>query len=165
VPPVAAPAAPTGPEDEPPSVEPLPETLRSPVAPDTTDTAESTGLPPADVPDNEPLDDGAGIAEDVAFVTADTELVMVFVTVETGAGAGAVSVVVGAGAGGGGGGGSTGTVVETVGTGTDAVTVGTETDVVGSGGVGSPSASAPPATAPPPSRPTAVTTAAALTVI
>jgi hypothetical protein len=161
----------TLPEDEAPIVEPLPEALRSPVAPDTTETAEPTGLPPADVPDDEPLDDGAETAEtaeDVAFVTEDTELVTVFVTVDTGAGAGAGAgrVGVGGGAGaGGGGGGVIGTVVETVGTATGAVTAGTETDVVGSGGVGSPSASAPPATAPPPSRPTAVTTAAALTIV
>jgi hypothetical protein len=161
---------------EAPSVALVPETARSPVAPDTTDTAERTGVPPPDAPDDEPLDNGgetAETAEDVVFVTEDTELVTVFVTVETGAGAGAGSVGVGGGAGvgggligaGGGGGGVIGTVVETVGTGTGAVTVGTETDVVGSGGVGSPSASAPPATAPPPSRPTAVTTAAGLTIV
>jgi hypothetical protein len=160
---------PAMPDDEPPIVEPLPETLRSAVAPDTTETAERTGLPPADALDDEPLDDDAGTAEDVAFVTEDTELVTVFVTVETGAG-GAGAGRVGVGAGGGligavGGGGGIGTVVETVGTVTGAVTVGTETDVVGSVGVGSPSASAPPATAPPLSRPTAVTTAAALTIV
>jgi hypothetical protein len=124
-----------------------------------------TGLPPADAPEDEPLDDEDVGTDDETAVTVDTAPEAVVVTVFTGVGAETVGV--GAGAGGGDGG-LTGTVAVTVGTGTGAVTVGTGTGAVtvgtvGSDGVGSPSASAPPAPPPPPSRPRAVTTAADLT--
>jgi hypothetical protein len=167
---VRPPAAPPAAGEPPTSAAVVLETLRRPVAPDTTATVDATGLPR----DGDLVEDDVGTAdvtafgaEDAVVVTGDTASDTAFVTVDTGGVVGGVAGSVGAGAGAGGGGGvigTVGTVVGTVGTGTGTgvVTVGTVTDV-GSGTVGSPSASAPPATAPPPSRPIAVTAAAAFT--